>query len=65
MEDVMLRLRLVEGLPLSAVPLAARSNVAGQIAAGLLDAQAAAHGRAVLTRAGRLLADTVIRSLLP
>jgi oxygen-independent coproporphyrinogen-3 oxidase len=65
MEGVMLRLRLAEGLPLTGVPATCRSNVADQIAAGLLDAQAAADGRAVLTRAGRLLADTVVRSLLP
>jgi oxygen-independent coproporphyrinogen-3 oxidase len=63
-EDIMLRLRLAEGLPVTALSPAARSSAATEVAAGLLDDAAFAAGRAVLTRAGRLLADAVIVRLL-
>jgi len=64
-EDVMLRLRLVDGLPLT--HLDAPGLVAAQqaLADGLLAEPAFAAGRAVLTRPGRLLADAVVRDLLP
>lgn len=55
LEDVMLRLRLREGIELDRL-----ANVDAMIAAGLL---AVADGRAVLTLRGRLLADHVIRSV--
>jgi putative oxygen-independent coproporphyrinogen III oxidase len=58
-EAVMLRLRLAEGLPRALVPAAA---VAGLIDDGLLQP---AEDRVVLTLRGRLLADHVVRSLLP
>jgi oxygen-independent coproporphyrinogen-3 oxidase len=64
-EEVMLRLRLDEGLPLSALDDTGRL-AAGRVAAdGLLDPDAYRDGRAVLTVRGRLLADAVVRALLP
>jgi putative oxygen-independent coproporphyrinogen III oxidase len=62
-EDVLLRIRLAEGLPLALL-----DDLAGArrcLADGLLDPAAFAAGRAVLTLRGRLLADTVTRALLP
>jgi oxygen-independent coproporphyrinogen-3 oxidase len=63
-EDVLLRLRLAEGLPITAIPAAGQGAVATQVADGLLEASAAAAGRAQLTQRGRLLADAVVRALL-
>jgi oxygen-independent coproporphyrinogen-3 oxidase len=62
-EDVLLRSRLVEGLPLTAVPARQRGEVALLVADGLLDDGAARAGRVVPTLRGRLLADVVARSL--
>jgi oxygen-independent coproporphyrinogen-3 oxidase len=64
-EDVMLRLRLSSGLPLSALDDAGRSAARRAVDDGLLDAGSYADGRAVLTLRGRLLADAVVRDLLP
>lgn len=61
-EDVMLRLRLAEGMPLGSIRDAAAVNQA--LADGLLDEAAYANGRAALTLRGRLLADAVIRDVL-
>jgi oxygen-independent coproporphyrinogen-3 oxidase len=61
-EEVLLRLRLAEGLPTATIPPEA---IAEQVGAGLLDPAAAARGLARLTLAGRLLADAVVRALLP
>jgi oxygen-independent coproporphyrinogen-3 oxidase len=49
------------------VPAERRARVAGLIAAGLVDGAAAAGPRrtVILTRRGRLLADSVIRELAP
>ncbi|WP_188037213.1 radical SAM family heme chaperone HemW [Actinotalea sp. JY-7885] len=63
LERVMLGVRLRGGLPLADVGPAGRAAVAGLVADGLLDARAASAGSAVLTRRGRLLADTVVRDL--
>ncbi|MHA7986698.1 radical SAM family heme chaperone HemW [Rathayibacter sp. CAU 1779] len=63
-EDVLLRVRIREGLPVSALHGAGRSAVAGLIADGLVDAKAALHGSVELTRTGRLLADAVVRRLV-
>jgi oxygen-independent coproporphyrinogen-3 oxidase len=67
LEQVMLRVRLDEGLPLAALDPAARTAVAGLVADGLVDPRAAlgadAPARVRLTRRGRLLADTVVRTL--
>jgi len=65
-EQVLLGVRLAEGLALTALDDAARRRVAGLIADGLVDAAAATSGmprRVVLTRRGRLLADAVVREL--
>jgi putative oxygen-independent coproporphyrinogen III oxidase len=63
-EDVLLRTRLVDGLPLAALTAAGRDAAARCAADGLLDPAALAAGRAVLTLNGRLLADAVVRDLL-
>jgi putative oxygen-independent coproporphyrinogen III oxidase len=64
-EDVMLRLRLSSGLPLESLDDAGRSAARRAADDGLLDAAAYAGGCAVLTLRGRLLADAVVRDLLP
>ncbi len=64
-EDVLLRTRIVDGLPLDALDASGREAVAGLIADGLIDGRNAIAGRIVLTRRGRLLADAVVRRLLP
>ncbi|MEO7754313.1 MAG: radical SAM family heme chaperone HemW [Terracoccus sp.] len=64
-ERVLLGTRLVDGLPVAVLAPSGRAAVAGLIAEGLLDgASAVGRGRAVLTRRGRLLADTVVHRLL-
>jgi putative oxygen-independent coproporphyrinogen III oxidase len=63
-EDIMLRLRLRSGLPLSGLTPRARLAAAGAHDDGLLETEPYAEGRAVLTRRGRLLADAVIRDLV-
>jgi oxygen-independent coproporphyrinogen-3 oxidase len=65
MEDVMLRLRLASGLPLDALDDAGRAGAERALAGGLLAGPEYAAGRAVLTLRGRLLADAVVRDLLP
>jgi oxygen-independent coproporphyrinogen-3 oxidase len=61
-EQVLLGIRLAAGLPLAeAGPAAVTAELTAD---GLLDADAAASGRAVLTTRGRLLADGVARILL-
>jgi oxygen-independent coproporphyrinogen-3 oxidase len=62
-EDVMLRLRLAEGLPLAALEPAGRAAAGRAVADGLLAPAAFGAGRAVLTLRGRLLADAVTRDL--
>jgi putative oxygen-independent coproporphyrinogen III oxidase len=64
-EDVMLRLRLASGLPLAVLDDAGRAAAAGARDDGLLERPAYDQGRAVLTLRGRLLADAVVRDLLP
>jgi oxygen-independent coproporphyrinogen-3 oxidase len=61
-EDVMLRLRLAEGLPLDTLDDAGRRAARVAVADGLLEPD---ERRAVLTLKGRLLADAVVRELLP
>ncbi|MEU5905241.1 radical SAM family heme chaperone HemW [Micromonospora sp. NPDC047467] len=65
MEDVMLRLRLASGLPLAVLDAVGRAGAERALAEGLLAAEDYAAGRAVLTLRGRLLADAVVRDLLP
>jgi putative oxygen-independent coproporphyrinogen III oxidase len=64
-EDVMLRVRLAAGLPLGELDDGGRAGAARALADGLLDPAAYRRGRAVLTLRGRLLADAVVRELLP
>ncbi len=64
-ERVLLGVRLVDGLPIDDLRPEGISAVAGLIAAGLVDGPSALRPRrVVLTRRGRLLADTVVRRLL-
>ena len=63
-EDVMLRVRLAEGLPLAALDQGGRAAAARARDDGLLDPAAYGRGRVVLTLRGRLLADAVVRDLL-
>jgi oxygen-independent coproporphyrinogen-3 oxidase len=63
-ERVMLRVRLADGLPLTELAADGHAGLPALVADGLLDADAIASGRVVLTRRGRLLADAVVRALL-
>ncbi|MFQ6172741.1 radical SAM family heme chaperone HemW [Oryzobacter sp. R7] len=64
-EDVLLGVRLREGLPLDVLDGDGRTAVAGLVGDGLVDGRAAVRDRrVVLTRRGRLLADAVVRRLL-
>jgi oxygen-independent coproporphyrinogen-3 oxidase len=63
-ERVLLELRLVTGLDLAVLSPAGRRRAEREAADGLLDAGALDGGRAVLTRAGRLLADGIALRLL-
>jgi putative oxygen-independent coproporphyrinogen III oxidase len=64
-EDVLLRTRLAEGYPTAGLRGDGRRAVAGLIADGLIDPAAAFRGVLLLTDRGRLLADAVVRRLLP
>jgi putative oxygen-independent coproporphyrinogen III oxidase len=63
MEEIMLRVRLAEGAPLSVLTENALLSAERTVATALLDPSAYAAGRLVLTLQGRLLADAVIREL--
>lgn len=64
-ESVLLQSRLRRGLEIELLDAEGRTAVAGLIADGLVDGRAALAGRLVLTVRGRLLADAVVRRLLP
>ena len=64
-ERIMLELRIADGLAVDVVPEQNRSMLEVHRNRGHLDPDALAAGRAVLTREGRLLADAVIRDLVP
>ncbi|MFM9432653.1 radical SAM family heme chaperone HemW [Arthrobacter sp. MP_2.3] len=67
-ERVMLEARLNSGLEipsLGGLGDTGRHAVAGLIADGLVDPAAAFHGSLILTLKGRLLADAVVRRILP
>ncbi|WP_165064431.1 radical SAM family heme chaperone HemW [Marisediminicola senii] len=64
-ERVLLLSRIRAGIIIGDLPAAARTAVAGLIADGLIDGAAAIHGEVTLTLRGRLLADAVVRRLLP
>ncbi|WP_191497882.1 radical SAM family heme chaperone HemW [Mycobacterium simulans] len=60
-EDVLLKIRLRQGLPLDRLTAAERERADGAVADGLLVSEG---DRLVLTGRGRLLADAVVRTLL-
>ncbi|HEY7143804.1 MAG TPA: radical SAM family heme chaperone HemW [Streptosporangiaceae bacterium] len=62
-ERIMLLTRLVTGCPVAELGPAGRAAAAGAVADGLADPGAHAAGRLVLTPAGRLLADAVVRAV--
>ncbi len=64
-ERVLLESRIADGLPIDVLEPEGRSAVAGLIADDLVDGRAALAGRVVPTLRGRLLADAVVRRLLP
>ncbi|HWU46652.1 MAG TPA: radical SAM family heme chaperone HemW [Humibacter sp.] len=64
LEQVLLRVRIREGLPIATLSGSARTEVAALIAEGLVDAKTALRGELVLTRTGRLMADAVVRRLV-
>jgi oxygen-independent coproporphyrinogen-3 oxidase len=59
MEQVMLGVRLREGLPVEGLDVPEHLRARGWVDGAALDA-----GRLVLTRSGRLMADAVVRDLL-
>ncbi|WP_285318048.1 radical SAM family heme chaperone HemW [Pseudarthrobacter sp. lyk4-40-TYG-27] len=65
LERVMLEARLQSGLDVSTLSTLGRHEVAALIADELVEPAAAFHGRLVLTLKGRLLADAVVRRILP
>ncbi|MBT2594988.1 radical SAM family heme chaperone HemW [Arthrobacter sp. ISL-72] len=64
-ERIMLEARLSSGLEVAGLGASGRHAVAGLIADGLVDPAPAFQGRLVLTLKGRLLADAVVRRILP
>lgn len=64
-ERIMLEARLGTGLSVDALDKVGRHAMAGLIAEELVDPGAAFKGRLVLTLKGRLLADAVVRRILP
>lgn len=64
-ETIMLQIRTSDGLPLEVLPATSRQRIAAFVAEGLLDGRKALAGKAVLTLKGRLLADAVVRQLVP
>lgn len=63
-EEVLLGIRLADGLDVATLDGRGRLAVAGLVADGLVDGRAALAGRVLLTLRGRLLADTVVHRLL-
>jgi putative oxygen-independent coproporphyrinogen III oxidase len=63
LERLLLGLRLREGLALGELSPRGKDAAARAVTYGLLDRQAHAEGRAMLTLRGRLLADAVVRDL--
>ena len=64
-ERVLLELRLADGIPLDVLGNAEAPAAARLVSEGLLEPETYHAGRAVLTLRGRLLADGVVRALLP
>ena len=64
-ERVLLAVRTREGLPVADLDPEGAREVAGLIADGWIEGRDAIAGSIVLTRTGRLMADAVVRRLLP
>jgi oxygen-independent coproporphyrinogen-3 oxidase len=64
-ERVLLETRLRAGLPVEVLDAGGRAALPDQVERGLVDPAALDAGRVVLTLRGRLLADAVVRDLLP
>jgi oxygen-independent coproporphyrinogen-3 oxidase len=64
-EKVLLEVRLRDGLPTDALTGLGRREVAALIADELVEPGPALRGTIVLTLRGRLLADGIVRRLLP
>ena len=64
-EEVLLAIRLRDGLRVDALDDAGRAALAAQVEDGLVEPGALEDGLVVLTLRGRLLADAVVRALLP
>ena len=64
-ERVLLETRIRDGLPVDVLDRLGRDRLAELLRRGLLDGDGLERGRVVLTRSGRLLADAVVRDLLP
>jgi putative oxygen-independent coproporphyrinogen III oxidase len=63
LERILLLTRLADGCPVAELEPAGRAAAQVAVADGLADPEAHAAGQVVLTRQGRLMADTVIRGL--
>lgn len=63
LEEVLLKTRLAEGMPVVDIPWDTKQALTELIAEGLIDDQKASRGSIVLTLQGRLLADAVVRKL--
>ena len=64
-ERVLLEVRVREGLSTDVLDQGGRAALPQLSARGLVEPAAVEHGRVVLTREGRLLADAVVRALVP
>jgi putative oxygen-independent coproporphyrinogen III oxidase len=64
LENILLRLRLADGLDVDLLTPAGRQRSSEAVTDGLLDAASLARGRAVLTLRGRLLADGLALRLI-
>ncbi|KAA1423661.1 coproporphyrinogen III oxidase [Mumia zhuanghuii] len=64
-EQVLLESRLRDGMPLTRLDAAGRAAVPGLVTEGLVESAPVDAGAVVLTVQGRLLADAVVRRLLP
>jgi oxygen-independent coproporphyrinogen-3 oxidase len=65
MERVLLEIRLRDGMALDVLDDAGRAALPAQVETGLVEPEPLERGRVVLTLRGRLLADAVVRALLP
>ncbi len=64
-EQVLLEIRLRDGLAVDVLDEAGRAALPAQVEDGLVEPEALERGRVALTLRGRLLADAVVRALLP